>query len=72
MSRSMEHGPEVFRREGEVGEAARNGISFKEQALKKQKPGSPPVLGGAGVVNPSGSRIACFLLMKYLHQGDGA
>jgi hypothetical protein len=26
----------------------------------------------AGVVNPNGSRIACFLLMKSLHQCDGA
>ena len=25
-----------------------------------------------GVVNHIGFRIACFLLMKYLHQGDGA
>ena len=28
--------------------------------------------GEAGVVNPIGSRIAGFLLMKCLHQGDGA
>ena len=41
-------------------------------SAQKQKPGSPPILGGAGVVNPIGSRIAGFLLMKCLHQGDGA